>query len=71
MLRSSDDFYNSFDINEPSVQGLISLVIAIMFLDKGHNQNAEFDEVTANILMDKALDTLSYIYNNGNLINWR
>ena len=31
----------------------------------------EFDESTANILMDKALDTLSYIYNNGNLINWR
>lgn len=71
MLRSSDDFYNSFDMNEPTVQGLISLVIAIMFLDKGHNQNAEFDESTANILMDKALDTLSYIYNNGNLINWR
>ena len=58
-------------MNEPTVQGLISLVIAIMFLDKGHNQNAEFDESTATILMDKALDTLSYIYNNGNLINWR
>ena len=71
MLNLSDKYVDSFDFNEPLVQGLISLIIAIMFIDRGHNQNTEFDKNSATILVEKALETLSYIYNKNGLLNWR
>lgn len=55
-------------IHEPPVQDFIALVVAIMFLDRGHHQTQEYNEENANLLIDKTLLIINAIYTKTNLL---
>lgn len=72
MINISDSFKEIFDFESyPELRNLLNVCVAIMFADKGHNQNNVFDQDTANILIEKTFALLQCIYNSGKFLNWR
>jgi hypothetical protein len=59
LIDTFSDFLDIFNFEKYSkLRGLFSIVIAIMFEDKGHHQNTNFYQKDADVLIESFLELI-------------
>ena len=62
---------NDFLINQYDLKKLFKLTTIVMFLDRSHQQNNNYNESQASYIVNELLDLVKNAYNNEKVINWR
>ena len=65
------DPYFHAPINQYDLKKLFKLTTIVMFLDRSHKQNNNYNESQATYIVNELLDLVKNAYNNEKVINWR
>ena len=71
LFKLNNNLANDFLINQYDLKKLFKLTTIVMFLDRSHQQNNNYNESQASYIVNELLDLVKNAYNNGKVINWR
>ena len=71
LFKLNNNLANDFLINQYDLKKLFKLTTIVMFLDRSHKQNNNYNESQATYIVNELLDLVKNAYNNEKVINWR
>ena len=71
LLKLNNNLANDFLINQYDLKNLFKLTTIVMYLDRSHQQNNNYNESQATYIVNELLDLVKNAYNNKKVINWR
>lgn len=71
LFKLNNNLANDFLINQYDLKKLFKLTTIVMFLDRSHKQNNNYNESQATYIVNELLDLVKNAYSNGKVINWR
>ena len=71
LFKLNNNLVNDFLINHYDLKKLFKLTTIVMFLDRSHKQNNNYNESQATYIVNELLDLVKNAYSNGKVINWR
>ena len=71
LFKLNKHLSDNFLVGQYDLKKLFNITTIIMYLDKDHKQNNNYNEIQASFIIDELLDLVKRIYNNNKVINWR
>lgn len=71
LFKLNNNLANDFLINQYDLKKLFKLTTIVMFIDKSHHQNKNYNESQATYIVNELMNLVKNAYNNGKVINWR